>query len=80
LGKGGAEDNAAAHLHFVASTFIESHQSREAADYNTAYEWTYSEVLDLINAVSRAFESWELVREDPRAQRYLVSLLLKKEH
>jgi hypothetical protein len=42
------------------------------ADYNTSFEWARIDVLDLIEAVSDAFESWEMVREDPRAQRYLV--------
>jgi hypothetical protein len=75
-----SEESAGAHLHFVASTFIKIHQNREEADYNTSFEWARIDVLNLIDAVSKAFGRWELVREDPRAQRYLVSLLLKKEH
>jgi hypothetical protein len=67
-----ADASAEKHLHLVASIFIGSNRSREVADYNTSFEWAPIDVLDLIEAVSDAFESWEMVREDPRAQGYLV--------
>jgi uncharacterized protein (UPF0332 family) len=66
------------HLHTVADTFIQAQQKRNDADYDTAQEWTQTDVLTQIDAVSAAFRSWNIIREEPVAQAYLVSLLGKK--
>jgi len=66
------------HLHTVAHTFIQLQQRREEADYDTGKEWTQMDVLTQIDAVGAAFESWNLIREEPIAQAYLVSLLGKR--
>lgn len=66
------------HLHTVASTFVQSQNLRNDADYDMSEEWTRTDVLKQIEAVSAAFDSWKAIREEPVAQAYLVSLLSKK--
>ena len=75
---GSAEPVVVPHLLVVAKAFLQAQQQREDADYNTSREWTRVDVLRMINAVSKAFESWKLIREEPEAQAYLVSLLGKQ--
>jgi hypothetical protein len=65
-------------LHTVADTFIQAQQKRNDADYDTGKEWTQTDVLTQIDAVSKAFESWRAIRDEPVAQAYLVSLLGKR--
>jgi uncharacterized protein (UPF0332 family) len=66
------------HLHSVANTFIQVQQKRNDADYDTGKEWTQTDVLTQIDAVSTAFERWKAIRDEPVAQAYLVSLLGKR--
>jgi len=66
------------HLHTVAHTFIQVQHKREEADYDTGRAWTQTDVLTQIEAVGAAFESWKVIREEPAAQAYLVSLLGKR--
>jgi hypothetical protein len=66
------------HLHTVADTFITMQQERNYADYDTGREWTQTDVVNRIDAVWEAFESWKAIREEPVAQAYLVSLLGKR--
>ncbi len=65
-------------LHKVADTFVQAQQKRNEADYENAKEWTRTEVLEQIGAVSDAFKSWNIIRDESVAQAYLVSLLLGK--
>lgn len=67
------------HLHWVANTFVQSQQQRNDADYNTAKEWTNTEVATLIAAVAQAFRSWKTIRAELAAQKLLVSMLGAKE-
>lgn len=67
-----------AHLKAVAETFVMAHQKRVDADYDLAIEWTRTEVLNMLDSVSRAFASWKTIREEPEAQDYLLSLLLRQ--
>jgi hypothetical protein len=66
------------HLRTVANTFVRSQQWRNLADYDTSREWTRTDVLAQIDAVADAFASWNVIREEPVAQAYLLSLLSKK--
>ncbi|MDP3000168.1 MAG: hypothetical protein Q8N47_21975 [Bryobacterales bacterium] len=66
------------HLRTVADRFIQAQQKRNDADYDTGKEWTQTDVLTQIAAVSAAFESWKAIRDEPAAQAYLVSLLSKR--
>lgn len=67
------------HLHWVANTFVQSQQQRNDADYNTAKEWTDTEVAALIASVGQAFKSWRIIRGELAAQGLLVSMLGGKE-
>jgi hypothetical protein len=71
----GHELDLAQHLHLVAYTFFEAQQQRNTADYDSAAIWTRSEVVSLIERVELAFKSWHVIREEPTAQAYLISLL-----
>jgi uncharacterized protein (UPF0332 family) len=67
----------AQHLHTVVTTFIQAQQQRHTADYDSSKQWTRTEVLTLVGAVSRAFQSWRAIRNQNLAQDYLVYLLVK---
>jgi len=62
-------------LHWVSNAFVQSQQQRHSADYDSSKVWTRTEVLTLIQLVAEAFESWKRIREDNRAQAFLISLL-----
>lgn len=67
------------HLHNVADTFVQAQYHRNEADYNIARRWELTEVLLHIDIIAEAFKSWNMIREDPAAQAYLVSMLPSKE-
>lgn len=75
----GKERTIADHLHFVAETFVQAQQDRNEADYNVARNWDRTEVLVYIKEIAEAFKSWEVVRDEPAAQAFLVSMLASKE-
>src|SRR5262249_43585932 len=53
----GREQATSIHLHWIANTFVQCQQLRNDADYNTAKEWTDTEVATLIASVRQAFKS-----------------------
>jgi uncharacterized protein (UPF0332 family) len=63
------------HLYLVADTFFQAQQERQTADYDNAEQWTRTEALSLIAKVDSAFQSWRVIRDNPAAQSYLISLL-----
>ena len=73
----GLELSVARHLHLVADTFYQAQQKRQTADYDNATTWTRTQVLTQMDLVTRAFQSWHAIREEPAAQAYLISLLGK---
>jgi len=73
------EKTVALHLRTVANAFIQAQQRRNDADYNTAKEWTPVEVYTQIASVNEAFRAWKIIRDEPVAQAYLVSLLGTRE-
>lgn len=75
----GPERTVALHLRNVADTFGQAQYHRNEADYNTAREWNSTEVLLHIDLIADAFKSWNITREEPAAQAYLVSMLPSKE-
>jgi uncharacterized protein (UPF0332 family) len=66
------------HLHLVANTFVLMLQHRHSADYDGSVKWTRTEVLEKIQSVEDAFESWNEIRDEHEAQNFLVTLLLKE--
>lgn len=75
----GAERTIKFHLHNVAETFSQAQQDRLGADYNLSTEWQPTHVSLNIERVVNAFDSWSLIRGQPEARTYLISLLPSKE-
>jgi hypothetical protein len=75
----GSEKTVALHLRTVANAFIQAQQRRNDADYKMDKEWKPIEVAANIASVTEAFETWVIIREEPAAQAYLVSLLGTRE-
>lgn len=73
----GPELDCARHLQRVADTFFQAQQQRHTADYDNATQWTRTEVLTEIALVEAAFNSWRVIRDEPAAQAFLISLLGK---
>lgn len=69
----------AQHLRIVAKTFIQSQQKRHAADYDHSRVWTRITVMNEINSVVNAFQSWRVIRNEQASQAFLVSLFGGKE-
>ena len=53
-------------------------QHRHTADYDGDAKWTRTDVLNKIQAVEDAFESWKEIQNEHEAQNFLVTLLLKE--
>lgn len=66
------------HPYVVTNTFVDMLQHRHTADYNGAVRWTRTDVLEKIQSVEEAFESWRAIRDEPEAQNFLVTLSLKE--
>ena len=66
------------HLYAVLDTFIQAQQQRHTADYDNSKQWTRTEVLTQIAAVSAAFQSWKTIRNQDLAQDFLVYLLVRE--
>lgn len=66
------------HLHLIAKTFVEMHEHRQTADYNSAVKWSRTDVLEKIESVEAAFGSWRNICDEHEAQNFLVTLLLKE--
>src|ERR1700682_3204223 len=66
------------HLNVIAETFVQLYQQRQIADYNNARKWGRTDVLEKIHSVEAAFQSWHVIRNEPEAQNFLVTLLLKE--
>ena len=75
----GPERTLAFHFYIVADTFGQAQYHRNEADYNTARDWHLTEVLLHIDGISAAFDSWNIIREEPSVQAFLVSMLPSKE-
>jgi uncharacterized protein (UPF0332 family) len=68
----------AGHLQIITKTFVLMLQHRHSADYDGATKWTRTDVLEKIESVEAAFQSWREIREEHEAQNFLVTLLLKE--
>ena len=75
---GGADLAIDHHLLKVVSNFVELQQQRHLADYDNSRTWTRVEALNEVHSATEAFISWQIIRNEPAAQDYLFSLMLKK--
>ncbi len=64
-------------LRFVAKTFVQLQDKRHVADYDNTTFWTRIEALDQVKSTEKAFVAWTSIRNEPIAQAYLVSFLVK---
>ena len=71
----GADLDCVRHLHLVVDTFSQAQEQRHRADYDNSKTWTRADVLNLIDHVNTAFQSWHQIRDENTAQAYLISLL-----
>lgn len=65
------------HLRKVAQTFTRLQHSRHLADYDSSTRWSRKDVLFVLDLTLDAFQSWRLIRKEPIAQDYLLSMLIK---
>jgi uncharacterized protein (UPF0332 family) len=65
-------------LRLVAAAFIRLQHQRHLADYDNSIEWTRTDVLEVLNVATGAFESWHRVEAEDLAQDFLLQLLLGK--
>lgn len=66
------------HLNVIAETFVQMYQQRQIADYDNSRKWGRTDVLQKIDSVESAFQSWDEIRNEGDAQNFLVTLLLKE--
>ena len=66
------------HLNIIAETFVQMYQQRQIADYNNSRKWGRTDVLQKIDSVESAFQSWHEICDEDEAQNFLVTLLLKE--
>jgi hypothetical protein len=64
-------------LRFVARTFAQLQEKRHTADYDNGTFWNKGEALAHVKLAEEAFAAWRSIRNEPIAQAYLVSLLIK---
>jgi uncharacterized protein (UPF0332 family) len=63
-------------LQSVAKVFVKLQEARQQADYDNAKVWEPIEVQATIVDAQFAFMNWRLIRDDPAANEYLLSLLI----
>src|SRR5579864_1023981 len=56
------------HIHAITNSFVQMHQHREIADYDTSRKWGRTDVLEKIESVQAAFDSWREISDEPEAQ------------
>jgi uncharacterized protein (UPF0332 family) len=66
-----------ANLKTVAKAFALLQEKRHKADYDNTTFWTRTEALRQVKLAEQAFTTWKSIRNEPIAQAYLVSLLVK---
>lgn len=66
------------HLNVIAETFVQMYQQRQIADYDNSKKWGRTDVLQKIDSVEAAFQSWHVIRAEAEAQNFLVTLLLRE--
>jgi uncharacterized protein (UPF0332 family) len=74
----GRELNVLKHLHLIANTFVLMLQHRHTADYDSSTKWSRTDVLEKIESVEAAFQSWRQIRTEHDAQNFLATLLLRE--
>ena len=63
-------------LEVVTRAFVDLQESRLQADYDNSRIWKYADVLAKVDDVRIAFDNWAIIRGQPAAKEYLLSLLV----
>jgi len=74
----GRERDVRKQLHVIAKTFVDLRQHGETADYDSSTKWSRTDVLEKIESVDAAFQSWREIRDEHEAQEFLLTLLIKE--
>ncbi len=74
----GQKSEVVAALRDVAKATAQLQEKRHSADYDNATFWTRTDALVQVKLAEQAFNTWDSIRNEPIAQEYLVSLLVKK--
>lgn len=74
----GENPNVVKALRYVAETFVQLQEKRHIADYDNGAFWTKTEARAQVTSAQKAFADWQNIRDEPIAQAYLISLLVKK--
>ena len=72
----GVNQSVPSELQRVAKAFIELQDERHSADYDNHEQWTITEVRDILNMARAAFDEWLVVKSDPIAGNYVLSVLI----
>jgi uncharacterized protein (UPF0332 family) len=62
----------------VARTFVTLQQHRHTADYDNTIEWSSSDLVEVLELASGAFDAWRVIRGQDVAQDFLLDLFLPK--
>lgn len=62
----------------VAQAFVQLHDKREKADYDNATYWSHTESLSEVTLAAKTYVTWDSIRNEPIAQTYVASLLVKR--
>jgi hypothetical protein len=76
----GAGGKPSAELIRVTEAFVVLQQQRHEADYNIARHFTRHETLAQIARAEAAFQAWNIAKQDPAADAFLLALLVKGRH
>jgi hypothetical protein len=63
------------HLRVVARGLVRTQEFREFADYDMSTTWKREDLETQVLQVADAFRSWNVIREELEAQKFLVLLL-----
>ncbi len=76
--KGAREGTPESRLRTVAATFRRLQEVRHIADYDLTPTMSPAQVRVWISEVERAFDTWQLIRDEQIAHDYLFSLLFRE--
>jgi hypothetical protein len=62
-------------LRSVTSAFVRLQQARHDADYDNGKVWSRTDVARTLRIATDAFAGWKVIRKEPEAQDYLLSML-----
>jgi len=76
--KPAAPDPSLDQLKQIARIFVDAQERRHSADYDNSRAWVRDDVIDQLEIISEAFQTWALIRHKDLAQDYLIAFLLRR--